>query len=95
MILNISVTDLLKLNNPNIIDIRSIENYNSNHIPGAKNISYNDLIIKPDKYLNKTDNYYIYCKQGQTSKGLCQILQRQGYRAYNVIGGYEAWILNG
>lgn len=92
--MNISVAELLKLNNPNIIDIRTIENYNSNHIPGAKNISYNNLIINPSKYLNKTDKYYIYCKHGKTSQGLCRILNNQGYNTYNVIGGYEAWILS-
>lgn len=91
--MSISVSDLLKLNNPNIIDIRPIQNYNNNHIPGAKNIPSNNLTIEPNKYLNKDDTYYLYCKHGQTSKGLCQLLQRQGYKACNVIGGYEAWLL--
>lgn len=91
--MNISVPELLKLNNPNIIDIRPIQNFNNNHIPGAKNIPYNTLLINTDKYLNKNDTYYIYCKFGQTSKGLCQMLQRQGYKTVNVIGGYEAWLL--
>ena len=92
--MSISVKELLHLNNPIIIDIRSLENYNNNHIPGAINIPYNSLIIDPSKYLNKNDNYYIYCKRGMTSMGLCQILSKQGYKVYNVIGGYEAWLLN-
>ena len=91
--MNISVSDLLKLKSPNIIDIRPVQNYNNNHIPTAKNIPYTNLLTRPDIYLNKKDKYYIYCKSGNTSKGLCQILQKQGYQVYNVLGGYEAWIL--
>ena len=92
--MNISVTDLLQLTNPNIIDIRPIQNFNNNHIPGAKNISYNDLVINPSKYLNKNETYYIYCRHGVTSQGLCQMLANQGYKTVSVIGGYEAWLLN-
>ncbi len=91
--LNISVTDLLKLPNPNIIDIRTIENFNNNHIPGSKNISAKDLLVSPSNYLNKSEIYYIYCKHGLTSPKLCQILRNQGYNVVNVIGGYEAWLL--
>ena len=94
IILNISISELLTLNNPNIIDIRPSLNYNNNHIPGAKNIPYNSLIINPSKYLNQDETYYYYCKSGSSSKGLCQLLQKQGYKAINIIGGYEAWLLN-
>ena len=91
--LNISVTELIKLRSANIIDIRSTENYNSNHIPGARNIPYDKLLLNPETYLNKNTIYYIYCKRGITSRGLCQTLQRQGYKAVNVTGGYEEWLL--
>ena len=92
--MSITIAELRNLDNPNIIDIRSVENYNNNHIPGARNILYQDLLINHAKYLNKKENYYIYCKRGLTSKGLCQILEKQGYHVYNITGGYEAWILN-
>ena len=92
--MSITVKELLSLNNPNIIDIRSVENYNNNHIPGAKNIPYQELLINHKKYLNKNETYYIYCKRGLTAKGLCEILQKQGYHVFNITGGYEAWILN-
>ena len=89
----ISVHELLSLYDPCIIDIRNLENYNNNHLPGAINISYNDLLIDPSKHLNKKDKYYIYCKKGITSARLCQILRKKGYNVYSVIGGYEAWLL--
>lgn len=92
--MEISIYDLLRLNHPNIIDIRSIEKFNSNHIPGALNISATSLMNNPEKFLNKSDTYYIYCQKGQTSRTLAQILRIKGYNAFSIIGGYEAWILN-
>lgn len=91
--LNISINELLNIKNPNIIDIRTVENYNNNHMPGAINIPYNNLLINPSKYLNKNENYYIYCKHGKTSSGLCRILNSLGYNTHSIIGGYEAWMM--
>lgn len=91
---SISVTDLKKLNNPNLIDIRSIEKYNNKHILNAVNIPMEQLLIRPQKYLSKYEKYYIYCRKGIQSRKLCQILVNSGYDVVNVSGGYEAWILN-
>lgn len=91
--MNISVLNLLTIPNANIIDIRTRENFNNNHIPNAKNIESKELMIRPDKYLNKNETYYIYCRHGITSQKLCQILRNQGYNTISVIGGYEAWLL--
>ena len=91
---SISVSDLKKLNNINLIDIRSIEKYNNKHILNARNVQMEQLLIYPDKYLNKYEKYYIYCQKGLQSRKLCQILRNQGYDVVNISGGYEAWILN-
>lgn len=91
--MEITLNDLLNLNHPNIIDIRSTEKYNNNHIPGAININSNLLLSNPDKYLNKTQTYYIYCQKGMTSRPIVQILRVKGYNVFSVAGGYEAWIL--
>ena len=91
---NISTVELKKLNNPNIIDIRSIEKYNSKHIMNSINIQVNQLLINPQKYLEKSKKYYIYCQKGIQSRKLCSILVNQGYNIVNVSGGYESWILN-
>ena len=92
--MEITFKELLELNNPNIIDIRSIEKYNDNHVPGSVNINYNLLISNPGKYLSKDMTYYIYCQRGITSINLVEFLRRLGYRVYSIIGGYEAYILN-
>ena len=94
MFKNISIIDLKKLSNVNLIDIRSIEKYNNKHIRNAINIPIEQLLIKPEKYLSYTEKYYIYCQKGIQSRKLCQILKKQGYDVINIQGGYEAWILN-
>ena len=90
----IDVYELLKIKGANIIDIRSVQKYNDNHIPGSINIEYNKLLGNSDKYIRKDDTYYIYCQKGVMSKRVVNYLRSLGYNVYDVIGGYESYILN-
>ena len=94
MLDSISALEIEYLINPNIIDIRSIEKYNNNHIPNSINIPLDKLLSNFNKYLDKNKKYYIYCQRGIQSKKICQILKNSGFDVISVIGGYEAWILN-
>lgn len=91
---SISANELKNIINPLIIDIRSIEKYNNGHIMNARNISMEQLLINPHKYINKNDKYYIYCQKGIQSRKLCPILISMGFKVINISGGYESWILN-
>ena len=94
MIYSISIKELLKKgNDAYIIDIRSNQSYNNNHIPDAKNIPSQTLISNPNKYLERDKTYYLYCQKGTTSIRVCSLLNNLGYKTVNVNGGYEAWIL--
>ena len=90
---NITVEELLKYDNLNIIDIRSEQSYNNNHIPGSVNIPYTKLSIDPNKYLERGKKYYIYCQRGITSSKLCSYLLTLGFNVVNILGGYEEWIM--
>ncbi len=94
MIENISIQELKEKVNINIIDIRSIEKYNNGHIFGSINIPLEQLLIKFNNILDKNQKYYIYCQKGIQSKKVCQILKRNNFNAINILGGYEAWILD-
>ena len=89
--------DVYKLSNMigsiNIIDIRSVEKYNTSHINNSINIPFNVLLNSPEKYLNKNDIYYLYCQRGLTSYKVCKILNTKGYKTVNILGGYESWLL--
>lgn len=77
----------------NIIDIRSRDKYNINHIPGAVNIEYLELLSNPSKYLNKNSIYYLYCASGYTSKMLVNKLNTLGYNTVNIDGGFNNYLL--
>lgn len=94
MITSISIEELkAKIGKIHLIDIRSIEKYNDNHIQGSQHVPCEKLILEPKKYLNFTDTYYLYCQKGTKSIKTCMFLQKQGFKVINIRGGYESWIL--
>ena len=54
---NININDLLNINNANIIDIRNNFSYMKGHIPGAINVSSQELLFNPERYLNRNKVY--------------------------------------
>ena len=94
MVESISIPELKRLGNVNIIDIRGIEKYNNGHIDGAINIPLEKLLINFNKYLSKDKKYYIYCQMGVQSRKMCQILKNNGFNVFNITGGYESWVLS-
>lgn len=94
MINSISIKELLPfINQVNLIDIRSVEKFNDNHIPNALNINPDQLLREPSKYLDMNKKYYIYCQKGLTSLQIVQLLNLKGYKTINIKGGYESWLL--
>ena len=77
----------------NIIDIRSNDKYNINHIPGSINIEFFELVNNPSKYLNFKDTYYLYCTSGYTSKMVVNKLNSLGYNTVNIDGGFNNYLL--
>ena len=91
---SITIDELIPMiDKVNIIDIRSVQSYNNNHIGNAINIPFEKLIVSPHIYLNPLKKYFLYCRCGLTSKKACQILTNLGYKVVNIEGGYEEWIL--
>ena len=94
MIDNINVEQLkLIVSKINIIDIRSVEKYNSSHIQNSINIPFNKLLVEPSIYLRLNETYYIYCSKGIKSLSMCIYLSKLGYKVININGGYEKWLL--
>ena len=84
----ITIDELLSLNNPNIIDIRDNYSYNLGHIKNAKNIPYYKLLSNYNIYLDREKNYYLYCDYGVQSKEISNRLNLFGYHTYYVKEGY-------
>ena len=75
----------------NIIDIRSNELYNLDHIYNSRNIDMNLLLTYPERYLNKNETYYIYCKSGYRSNKCVSELSIMGYDVVDA-GGYDNYL---
>lgn len=77
-----------------IIDVRTEDEWNEGIIPGA---ILNDIykgqgfIYRLDE-LDKTKNYYVYCKAGGRSAQACSIMNQMGFEnTFNLLGGYMNW----
>lgn len=84
----ISIYQLIKLSNQNIIDIRDKYSYNIGNLKGSKNIPYYSLLSNYSIYLNKQETYYLYCDYGHQSKEISNRLNLFGYNTYYVKEGY-------
>lgn len=82
-----------KYNTINILDIRDEYSYSKGHIINAKNIPMKYLMKEPEKYLNLKETYYIYCQSGTNSRKVVHILNSRGYHTYDIIGGYNNYLL--
>ena len=84
----ISIYEVLNLNNPTIIDVRDNYSYNEGHINDALNIPYYSLLANYSLYLNKKDKYYLYCDYGKQSMEISNRLNLFGYNTYYIKEGY-------
>ena len=69
-----------------LVDVRTIEEYNDGHIPGAINIP-NESIVSAPSELDKEDTIFIYCRSGNRSKQASSKLVDLGYTKIYEIGG--------
>ena len=75
-----------------LIDIREDYEYNGGSIKSAKNIPMGKLLNDPDKYLNKSKEYYIMCQSGGRSSRACNNLTSEGFKVINVSGGMGSYV---
>ena len=77
-----------------ILDVRTEDECDEGIIPNAINIDIHkgqDFISEIEK-LDKSKNYYVYCRSGARSGKACQIMNELGFEnAYNLIGGMLDW----
>jgi len=88
----INVEELLKLNNPLIIDVREPYEFELGGLPKAINIPVDILLDDCERYLKTDKQYYIYCETSLRSSRVCEFLSDLGYDVYLIEGGYKAWL---
>ncbi|WP_353778227.1 rhodanese-like domain-containing protein [Winogradskyella sp. 3972H.M.0a.05] len=81
-------------NNAMVLDVRTLEEVERGIIPNAIHIDIykgQEFLDKVEQ-LDKTKNYYVYCKAGGRSGQACSIMNQLGFEnAYNLVGGFSKW----
>ncbi len=76
-----------------LLDVRTPEEYEQGHLPGALNISY----LTPDLWdrLEKLDprkEYFVYCRTERRALRVCTLMQNGGFaKVHNLDGGLCSW----
>lgn len=73
-----------------LVDVRSREEFNGGHIPGAINISVNELSTKLNK-IPQSKPVVVYCQSGSRSSHAAQILTTAGYTEVLDLGSISGW----
>lgn len=87
---HISAKDLKKImaKRPvQLIDVRTPQEFNIDHVKGFKNIPMAELQYRMDE-LNKNEEVVLLCRSGSRSNRAAKLLKKQGFeRLTNVQGG--------
>ncbi|MEL0652543.1 MULTISPECIES: rhodanese-like domain-containing protein [unclassified Algibacter] len=85
---------LAKDENAVILDVRTDAEVADGIIAGAKHIDIykGQEFISEIEALDKSKNYYVYCRSGNRSGQACAIMDQLGFaNAYNLEGGMLDW----
>ena len=75
-----------------ILDVRTDEEYNQGHIPGAILIPDFEIAVRAEEELPDKDRLIlVYCRSGRRSKLASQTLADMGYRNVKEFGGIIDW----
>ena len=75
-----------------ILDVRTPEEYDQGHIPGAIVIPHEEIAEKAEEVLtNKDQLILVYCRSGRRSKIAAEALVELGYTNIKEFGGIIDW----
>ncbi|APQ16438.1 rhodanese-like domain-containing protein [Maribacter hydrothermalis] len=85
---------LEKDSNAVILDVRTEEEVEEGIIPNSINLDIykGTEFVEELKKLDKSKNYYVYCRSGNRSGQACEIMNSLGIdNAFNLQGGFMNW----
>ena len=75
-----------------VIDLRPEEEYKRGSFPGAVNLPMEEFDSRYEEVLEKEKPIYFICHTGERSKDYIETATKAGYNAFNVEGGYRAYL---
>ena len=77
-----------------ILDVRTEEEVQEGYIPEAKHLDFykgQEFVDELEK-LDRSKNYYVYCKSGNRSGQACRLMDQMGFEnTNNLTGGFSQW----
>lgn len=94
---NEEFSDGIMENNILLLDVRSPQEYEDLHIPGAMLIPVQELNQRIEEIESLKDHpVYVYCRSGNRSRTASQILLDNGFsQVYNLDRGISSWASQG
>ena len=80
-----------------ILDVRQPDEFAAGHLAKAVNLDW----LNPSTFsegmakLDKDHTYYIYCRSGRRSNAAASKMKREGFRVFDMKGGYLQWTSEG
>ncbi len=71
-----------------VIDVRTLEEFESGHIEDSSNIEWQEISSIADN-INKDQKIYLYCRSGRRSQNATDILVDLGYKDVTNLGGMK------
>ena len=71
-----------------VIDVRTLEEFESGHIEDSSNIEWQEISSITDN-INKDQKIYLYCRSGRRSQNATDILVDLGYKDVTNLGGIK------
>ena len=84
---------LLKIDDVQLVDVRTPEEFKAGYIANAQNIDYYSPTIDEDILkLDKNKPVIVYCRSGKRSRDCSEKLLKAGFqKIYNLEGGITQW----
>jgi rhodanese-related sulfurtransferase len=82
---------------PQILDVRTPEEFNANHLENAENVNWlGDSFVQDSEKYDKTKPVFVYCRSGARSKKATMKLEELGFEnIYEMEGGFLKWDAEG
>ncbi len=87
-----NVLEIPDAERPYLVDVRTAEEFNAGHIPGAINVPLDELRSRLNE-LPRGQEIATYCQVGQRGYLATRILLQSGFQASNIGGGYKTFKL--
>ena len=86
--------ELIKNENVQLLDVRTLAEHMEGHIPGSLNINVKDENFAScvDDLLATNKEVAVYCRSGRRSRTAADILVKKGFKVYNLDKGILNWM---